>query len=90
MAFFGFFTILFCTFVLGVIRLANHFGLAMSPDDRHSGFGVANVTNFVREIGIQLNVVNTMLGAGQREIVDEIVFLAQEYANESVSIICLK
>jgi hypothetical protein len=46
--------ILFRTFVLGVIRLADHFRFAVLPDDRHPGFRVANMTDFVGEIRIQL------------------------------------
>lgn len=43
-------------FVLGVIWLADHLGLAMRPDGRHTGFGVADVTDLVCEVWVGLTI----------------------------------
>lgn len=36
------------------IRFAYHFCFAVAPDNSHSCFGIANVTDFVRKIGVHL------------------------------------
>ena len=54
MALLGFLIIRIGTFFLGIIRLTNHLGFAMSPDDGHAIFGITDVTNFVGKIRIRL------------------------------------
>ena len=54
MAFLGLLIIRIGTFFLGVIRLTNHLGFAMGPDDSHTIFGVTDMTNFVGKIWIRL------------------------------------
>ena len=42
------------TFFLRIARPANHLRFAMSPDSPHAGFGIADVTDLLREIGTRL------------------------------------
>lgn len=44
-------------FILRLIRFANHFCLAMCPNDGHPIFGIANMANFARETGIRLTCI---------------------------------
>lgn len=46
--------ILTFTFFLRLIRLANHFGLAVGPNNRHSGFRVPDVPYLGGEVVIRL------------------------------------
>ena len=54
--FLGVFGLLFGTLLLGIVRLANHLAFAVTPNYSHSLFGVTNMTNFVREIGVRLTL----------------------------------
>jgi len=54
MPFLEFFNFRVCTFFLGVVRLASHLCFAMSPNDAHAHFGIADMTNLLREVGIRL------------------------------------
>lgn len=59
------------TFLLGIVRFANHFRLAMTPDHRHPLFGITNMTNFVREIGVRLTLQRQQFRS-KREVFEDI------------------